>query len=141
MKRIRQQDTALEMAIRRALFGRGCRYRLHAQVVPGTKRSVDLVFLGPRIAVFLDGCFWHGCPTHGSIPKSNTEWWLRKIDANRARDMDTNERLTRAGWQVLRIWEHEDTNQAVERILSARRSRASKSRHRGPNGPGPGSPS
>jgi DNA mismatch endonuclease, patch repair protein len=69
--------------------------------------------------VFVDGCFWHGCPEHASWPKANAEWWKAKIEANRARDRDTDRRLTEAGWMVIRVWEHEDTVTAADRVESA----------------------
>jgi DNA mismatch endonuclease (patch repair protein) len=74
------------------------------------------VFVRARIAVFVDGCFWHGCPLHASWPKSNAEWWRSKIEANRARDRDTDARLTSAGWTVVRVWEHEDPVRAAANI-------------------------
>jgi len=82
------------------------------------------VFPGPRVAVFVDGCFWHGCPEHASWPKANAQWWRVKIEANRRRDRDTDERLTRAGWEVVRVWEHEDPGQAAGRIAVVVAARA-----------------
>ena len=75
------------------------------------------------MAVFVDGCFWHGCPSHATWPKRNADWWRRKIEGNVARDADTDERLRREGWLVLRIWEHEDPDLAADRIEGAVRSR------------------
>jgi DNA mismatch endonuclease (patch repair protein) len=83
---------------------------------PNSRREADLVFPRARVAVFVDGCFWHGCPEHASWPKANAAWWRSKIEKNRARDSDTDDRLARAGWQVLRVWEHEDPMQAAQRI-------------------------
>ncbi len=102
-----RRDTKPEMALRRRLHARGLRYRVDRQVIPGLRRRADLVFVGPRVAVFVDGCFWHLCPEHGNIPKNNREWWREKLEKNAARDRDTDERLREAGWKVIRIWEHD----------------------------------
>jgi DNA mismatch endonuclease (patch repair protein) len=75
------------------------------------------------VAVFVDGCFWHGCPTHGTWPKSNAEWWRAKIEANRARDVDTDARLTTGGWVAVRVWEHEAPTSAADRIEQILKSR------------------
>ena len=114
----RRKDTDAEVALRRELHRRGCRYRLNLKVVPGTTRSVDIVFPRARVAVFVDGCFWHGCPVHGTWPKANARWWRGKIIANRARDEDTTRRLMEDGWRVVRVWEHEDPALAAEKITS-----------------------
>lgn len=95
------------MLLRRELHRRGLRYRVDMRVVEGLRRRADLLFTGPKVAVFVDGCFWHRCPEHGNIPKSNTEWWKAKLERNVERDRDTDGRLTDAGWTVVRIWEHE----------------------------------
>lgn len=116
-----RRDTEPELALRRELHRRGLRYRLHQPVVPGTRRRlVDVVFAGPKVAVFLDGCFWHGCEEHGRpLPKANAWYWPAKIERNVRRDLDTTERLGTAGWVVLRIWEHEDPRQAADRVQQA----------------------
>jgi DNA mismatch endonuclease (patch repair protein) len=83
------------------------------------------VFSRARVAVFVDGCFWHGCPTHGTWPKQNGDWWREKIETNRQRDADTDRRISAAGWVVVRLWEHEDPNvgaDAVERLVRQRSS-------------------
>jgi DNA mismatch endonuclease (patch repair protein) len=118
MTRQRRRDTAPELAIRRNLHARGLRYRVDAPL-PATRRRADLLFPGPRIAVFIDGCFWHGCPAHATTPKRNTRWWVDKIAANVARDHDTDRRLQMSGWLVLRIWEHESADAAAEQIAAA----------------------
>lgn len=115
MTRQRRRDTGPEMAIRRILFGSGLRYRVDA-VLPGMRRRADLLFRSARVAVFVDGCFWHGCPEHGTQPKSNATWWAEKIAANIQRDRDTDRRLAEAGWHVVRVWEHEPAAQAALRI-------------------------
>ncbi|HVA73049.1 MAG TPA: very short patch repair endonuclease [Acidimicrobiales bacterium] len=120
-----RRDTAPELALRRELHRRGLRYRLHLPVVPGTRRRlVDVVFVGPKVAVFVDGCFWHGCREHGrTLPKANSWYWPAKIERNVRRDLDTSERLGAAGWAVLRIWEHEDHREAADRVEQAVESR------------------
>lgn len=100
------KDNPRERALRSKLHRAGFRFRIHYTAVPGTKRTIDIAFTRLRLAVFCDGCFWHGCPAHSTIPKANREWWLAKINANKARDRDTDQRLIDEGWIVLRIWEH-----------------------------------
>lgn len=119
MRRQRERDVPRELVIRRALFREGYRYRVHAKVVPGTRREADLAFPGARVAVFLDGCFWHGCPEHGSVPKANNAWWATKLEDNRRRDRDSERRLADAGWTTVRVWEHEPVEAALARIASA----------------------
>lgn len=118
----RRKDTAPEMALRRALHARGLRYRVDVPVV-GTRRRGDLVFKSAKVVVFVDGCFWHGCPQHGTIPKRNASWWAEKIAANVRRDRDTDRILTQRGWAVVRVWEHESTEDAVRRVFRVVRSR------------------
>jgi DNA mismatch endonuclease, patch repair protein len=106
----------LELSLRFALHRRGLRFRVHVGVLQGSRRSVDIVFPQQRSAVFVDGCFWHGCPTHGTWPKNNAQWWRAKIEANRSRDRDTDRSLTDSGWRVIGVWEHEKVMAAVERV-------------------------
>jgi DNA mismatch endonuclease (patch repair protein) len=115
----RQRDTTAEIGIRRALHAAGLRYRVDQTVLPGSKRRADLVFSSARVAVFVDGCFWHGCPIHGTQPKANGSWWLDKLEGNYRRDRDTDRRLTEAGWHVIRVWEHETPSEAAARIQLA----------------------
>ena len=105
MSRIRSRDTVPELELRRALWSRGLRgYRLHVRM----KGRPDIVFTRRKVAVFVDGCFWHGCRRcRRSAPSTNSEYWLQKIKRNRNRDVSTTRRLRRAGWVVLRFWEHE----------------------------------
>jgi DNA mismatch endonuclease (patch repair protein) len=119
MQSTRQQGTAAELAVRSILHARGLRYRVNRAVLPGVRREADLVFQGARVAVFVDGCFWHGCPDHASWPKANAEWWRDKILANKRRDADTDRRFAEAGWQVIRVWEHESPMEAADRIEEA----------------------
>lgn len=108
MQRQARRDTGPEMALRSELHRLGLRYRVNARPLPGFRRRADIIFTRARVAVFVDGCFWHGCPEHASTPKANSEWWRDKIAANVARDRDTDSRLQDAGWSVVRVWEHED---------------------------------
>lgn len=116
MAATKQKHTSAEMAIRKELFRHGLRYRVDHAVVDKPRRKADIAFLGPKVAVFVDGCFWHGCPEHASWPKQNADFWRNKIETNRARDLDTNSRLLAAGWRVVRVWEHEPVNDAASRI-------------------------
>lgn len=122
MAKVRQKDTDAEIAVRQELFGRGLRYRIDYVVLKKPRRVADIAFPGLKIAIFVDGCFWHGCPMHATWPKQNAEFWRQKIEANRARDADTNARLHEAGWTVLRFWRHEspfDTAAIIARSVAA----------------------
>lgn len=130
MQAARQRDTAPELAIRRGLHAYGLRFHVDRRVLPGISRRADIVFAGPKVAVFVDGCFWHFCPKHRSFPKANAAWWLAKLKTNRRRDADTDRKLKRAGWRVVRVWEHESATKAVARIIKVVRAR-----HRPENGP------
>lgn len=110
--------TAPELALRRALYARGRRYRVQVRVDGLPRRSVDIVFPRQRLAVFVDGCFWHRCPDHGTDPRTNSDWWRWKLDRTVARDRDTDERLRSLGWHVMRVWEHEDADVAATRVLA-----------------------
>lgn len=129
MKATRQRDTASELALRSVLHGLGLRYRVDTQIIKGLRRRADVVFRRERVAVFMDGCFWHGCPEHGTAPKANKSFWKEKIEANQRRDEDTNQRLAAEGWLPIRIWEHEDpqaAGQLVLKAVKARRDEASR---------------
>lgn len=119
MQRQGRRDTKPEMLLRRALWARGLRYRVDRAPIPGMRRRADLVFGPSRVAVYVDGCFWHSCPEHATLPKNNREWWREKLAANVRRDRDTDRQLLEAGWQVVRIWEHEVAAHAVERVITA----------------------
>ena len=123
MSRQRTRDTEPELVLRRELHRRGMRYRV-AYPVPGNpRRSIDIAFVGIRLAVFVDGCFWHGCPIHGTWPVTNSQWWRNKIEVNRRRDSDTDRLLQEHGWESLRFWEHEVATAAdhVHRAHARRR--------------------
>src|SRR4051812_46085095 len=120
------RDTKPEMALRSAVHALGLRYRIGARPLKQVRRTADLVFTKAKVAVFLDGCFWHGCPQHHTIAVTNSEFWATKVEGNMARDRDTDQRLDDAGWRSVRIWEHEDPEEAalrIKSIVSARRAR------------------
>jgi DNA mismatch endonuclease (patch repair protein) len=116
MSSLGTKNTLVEVAVRRCLYRLGMRYRLHIAVPGLSRRSIDIAFERLKVAVFIDGCFWHGCPLHGSIPRSNTAWWAAKIESNMNRDAATAAHLTALGWRVLRIWEHADPDEAAHVI-------------------------
>ena len=122
MQRQPRRDTSTELALRRLLHARGLRYRLDVRPERAVGRRADLVFSGARVAVFVDGCYWHACPRHCSWPRANAEWWRDKLEGNAARDRDTDARLTKAGWTVVRVWEHDDPREAAERVAIAVRA-------------------
>jgi DNA mismatch endonuclease (patch repair protein) len=117
MQRQRRKDTEPELLIRRALHRAGLRYRVGVPVPGLRRRTIDIAFTRIKLAVFVDGCFWHGCPEHATWPKANAGWWEAKILKNRSRDRETNVRLQEAGWRVVRIWEHEPPDQAATHLL------------------------
>lgn len=127
MAKVRQKDTAAEVTLRRELYRNGLRYRVDYEVLKKPRRVADVAFPGLKIALFVDGCFWHGCPEHATWPKQNAEFWRQKIEANRLRDADTNSRLLDIGWTVLRFWEHESpikvTETVVQTVAEARAKR------------------
>lgn len=114
--RTRGTNTKPELLVRRELHRRGFRFRVHARPVMGVRRTADIVFTKARVAVLIDGCFFHGCPTHYVVPKTRTEFWSAKIKGNVARDIETTGLFESAGWTVLRFWEHEDVDAVVTRI-------------------------
>lgn len=116
MRTTRRRDTTAEVALRSELHKLGLRFRVDRPVLPGSRRRADIVFVGAQIAVFVDGCFWHSCPRHATRPKANRSWWDQKLAANRQRDTATNRQLRRAGWRVVRIWEHESPVVAAARV-------------------------
>lgn len=125
MQRQPSRDTPIELAFRRILHRNGMRFRTHLRPLKGLPRTADLVFTSVRVAVYVDGCFWHGCPDHYMQPRANSEYWKTKIDGNRRRDADTDARLEAEGWMSFRLWEHEDLEFAATRLgtlLAARRS-------------------
>ena len=125
MKVTKQRDTSPEVALRSALHRLGLRYRVNVRPIPELRRHADIVFPRFRIAVYVHGCFWHGCPTHATWPKANSAFWREKIETNRRRDSDTSRRLIEANWLPIQVWEHEDPAEAANRIADIVRSQAS----------------
>ncbi|MGO1567871.1 MAG: very short patch repair endonuclease [Brachybacterium sp.] len=113
----KRKDTSIELAVRRRLHAAGLRYRVdHPADASDRRRRADIVFTRARVAVFIDGCFWHGCPEHYVAPKANSDYWQPKIARNRERDRDSTRRLQEAGWTGMRFWEHEDPDLVAAEI-------------------------
>ena len=121
MRAQRRRDTAPELALRRELHRRGARYFVDRAPMKGVRRRADLVFPRRKVAVYVDGCFWHSCPQHATFPKNNAQWWAEKLAGNVTRDRDTDSTLTDAGWTVVRIWKHENPVVAADRVQAALR--------------------
>ncbi|MFK4089340.1 very short patch repair endonuclease [Kribbella sp. NPDC020789] len=119
MARQARRDTKPELELRRRLHRLGYRYRVNSPLPGMPRRRADITFGPKRLIVFVDGCFWHGCPVHATSPQNNGEWWAEKLRKNIERDKDTDARLAAAGWTVLRIWEHEDPETATRRVVAA----------------------
>jgi DNA mismatch endonuclease, patch repair protein len=116
MRANRGRDTKPELALRSAIHALGLRYRVGLRPIPEIRRTADIVFTKAKVAVFLDGCFWHGCPEHHRPAKKNSEFWTAKITGNITRDANTDACLRQAGWRVIRVWEHENPDDAAARI-------------------------
>ena len=119
MSRQLSKDTNAELAVRHLLHAAGLRYRVEYPVPGMARRRIDVAFTRARVAVLIDGCFWHGCPRHATQPKANAEWWRNKLDRNMARDRETTEHLIAAGWVVLRFWEHEAPEEVAGSVRAA----------------------
>nr|WP_274030333.1 very short patch repair endonuclease [Streptomyces sp. MMBL 11-1] len=119
MSRQASRDTKPEVAVRKLLHAAGYRFRVNARVPDMPRRTIDIAFTRAKVAVMIDGCFWHGCPVHATRPKSNAQWWRDKLDRNMARDRETTEHLAAAGWTVLRFWEHETPDGAAALVAAA----------------------
>ncbi|MEV0034562.1 very short patch repair endonuclease [Streptomyces sp. NPDC050804] len=128
MSRQSSRDTTPEIAVRKILHAAGLRYRVNVPVPGMPRRTIDIVFGRAKVAVFLDGCFWHGCPQHATHPKANAQWWRAKLDKNIARDRETTEHLEAEGWTVLRFWEHESPV-AVARVVAHARESTERPNH------------
>jgi DNA mismatch endonuclease, patch repair protein len=120
----RSRDTKPEMALRRSLHAQGLRYRVDAAPLKGLRRRADVLFTRAKVAVYVDGCFWHGCHEHYKPPGTNALYWAAKVERNRVRDQDTDSRLEAEGWDVVRVWEHEPVEQAAKRVREAVQARA-----------------
>lgn len=109
-------ESSTERVLRSALHARGLRFRKHVEPLPGVRCRPDVVFTRARVAVFVDGCFWHQCPEHFRPSRRNAEWWAAKLQRNVARDREQDLALAEAGWIVVRVWEHEDVDAAADRV-------------------------
>lgn len=127
MQSNKSRDTKPEVRLRKALYALGLRYRVCARPLPNVARTVDVVFRPAKVAVELRGCFWHGCPEHYRAPKANNDYWAKKVSRNVARDEDTARRLADADWLLHVVWEHDDVQQAAERIAMTVRARRESS--------------
>lgn len=123
MRSNKGRDTRPELALRRAVHALGLRYRVAARPLPGVRRTADIVFTRAKVAVFLDGCFWHGCPEHHTVAVTNAGFWAEKARRTRERDAETDRLLAEAGWLSLRVWEHEQPHDAAERVAHEVRAR------------------
>lgn len=119
MRSNKGRDTSPELALRKRVHRLGLRYRVNERPIASLRRTADLVFPRWKLVVFVDGCFWHSCPDHGSTPTARRDWWAAKLERTVERDRETNAALRDAGWTVLRIWEHEDADEAAHRVAAA----------------------
>jgi DNA mismatch endonuclease (patch repair protein) len=126
MRGNRKRDTRAELQLRRILHRKGLRYRVARRPLPKYPRTADIVFGGARVAIFVDGCFWHGCEEHYSPPRTNAAYWGPKIARNKARDREVDFALARAGWRTIRVWEHEDPADAASRVADVVHARSAR---------------
>jgi DNA mismatch endonuclease (patch repair protein) len=119
MRANRKTGTQPELRLRRALHRLGLRYRVGRRLPSPVLATPDLIFVRYRVAIFVDGCFWHGCPDHGVQPKVNVAYWTAKLALNRARDLRVDAALHSVGWLPIRVWEHDDPDRAAEHIRAA----------------------
>ncbi|MDX3782817.1 very short patch repair endonuclease [Streptomyces europaeiscabiei] len=124
------RDTAHEIAVRRLLYASGLRYRVNMPVPGMPRRTIDIAFGQAKLAIFIDGCFWHGCPEHATQPKANAEWWRQRLDRIKARASETTECLLAAEWEVLRFFEHEPAEDVALRVSAAFDRRKGQQRQR-----------
>jgi DNA mismatch endonuclease (patch repair protein) len=122
MQANRRRDTGPELALRRELHRRGMRFRVDHRTVAGVRCRVDIAFTRARVAVFVDGCFWHSCPMHGTAPKAHGDWWATKLEQNVRRDRRNDQALRDAGWTVIRVWEHESPEHAADLVVQSVRT-------------------
>lgn len=118
MRSNKGRDTNPELALRRRVHRLGLRCRVSERPIRSLRRTGDLVFQSAQLVVFVDGCFWHSCPEHGSLPATRREWWAAKLERTVQRDHETDEALRAADWTVLRVWEHEDMDEAAQRVFA-----------------------
>ncbi len=130
MSTLARRDTKPELLLRQELHRRGLRYRVQIKVPGNNRRTIDIAFTRVRLAVYVDGCFWHGCPEHHVRPRTNSDWWRWKIERNQLRDADTDRALRERGWDVLRIWEHVGSQAAADAVVHAYRGLIDVADHR-----------
>jgi len=123
MQRVRQQTSSAKAVLRRELHACGLRYRVQVPVLTKPRRVADVAFSGFRVAAFVDGCFWDGCPEHATWPKANADFWRSKVLANKERDLDSDRRLREDGWAVVRAWAHEAPSAVASPVVGVVRSR------------------
>lgn len=126
MKAVRSKNTAPEKALQTALRSKGLNFQINVKPIKYLNRKADIVINAAKVAIFVDGCFWHGCPIHGTHSKANPEFWENKIAQNKSRDLDTNYELKKYGWKVIRIWEHEDPELVSKMIFGIIKRRLHK---------------
>ena len=119
MSAIHSKNTLPEICLRKVLWSKGLRFRINYG-----EEKIDIAFPSRKIAIFVDGCFWHSCPIHSHVPKTNRNYWLPKLEKNVLRDKLKEERLRREGWTIIRVWEHDlkrsnDTNAIAEKLLES----------------------
>ncbi|MFJ2030749.1 very short patch repair endonuclease [Streptosporangium sp. NPDC087985] len=119
MRANKGRDTKPELALRRAAHALGLRYRVSYRPLKAVRRTADLVFTKAKVAVFMDGCFWHGCPQHHTVAATNASFWAEKVRRTKERDAETDRLLEEAGWSVVRVWEHEDPVEGAVRVAEA----------------------
>lgn len=117
MQANRRRDTGPELRVRSLLHGAGLRYRVDIPPLSTLPNRADIVFTRSHVAVFIDGCYWHGCPEHYRLPRVNSNYWAPKIEGNRARDRRVDQALVDAGWTVLRFWEHEPPDEIAAEVI------------------------
>ncbi len=122
MRSVRRRDTAPELALRRELHRLGFRYRVDVPPLASLRRRADVVFTRAKVAVFVDGCFWHGCSEHRPYPRANRDYWKAKIERNRTRDAETDAILEAHSWTIIRIWEHDDPVDAAREVAATVRA-------------------
>lgn len=115
----RRRDTKPEVQLRKALHAKGYRFRVNYPVPGRPRRTIDIAFTRAKVAIFVDGCFWHSCPTHGVAPKNNAAWWATKLTENQIRDKETTQILRQDGWRVVRLWEHQTVDEQLELVEQA----------------------
>lgn len=123
MRNVRRAGTKPELALEYELRSHGLSFTKDVAPIATFRRRADFVFKQAKVVVLVDGCFWHSCPDHGTQPKANSAWWRSKLEANQDRDRDTDRRLRRAGWSVIRVWAHEDMILAAGRVSRRVRER------------------